>query len=242
MEETAQVPMSASRDDERFRRVRDIVSTGEGGHGRRDLCLAGVEVLGVSGMSLMLRIDGRPTPACASNALAAHLEDLQHTLGEGPGVDAEDTGRPVAEPDLARPRLVRWVAFGPAALEAGAGALFSFPLRLGAVRLGALTLYEPSAGGLSDGQHADALVMAGVMFNAILAMQTGAPAGILGRDLEPLADYGAQVHQASGMVSVQLEVSVGEALVRLRGHAYAAERPLTDVAADVVTRRLRLDE
>jgi hypothetical protein len=241
MDEAAQVPMSASRDDERFRRIRDIVSTADAGHGRRDLCGAGVDVLGVSGVSLMLRVDDRPTPVCASNALAAHLGDLQHTLGEGPGVDAEETGRPVAEPDLARPRLVRWIAFGPAALEAGAGALFSFPLRLGAVRLGALTLYEPSAGSLSDGQHADALVMAGVMFNAILAMQTGAPAGILGRDLEPLADYGAEVHQASGMVSVQLEVSVGEALVRLRAHAYAAERPLTEVAAGVVRRGMRID-
>ncbi len=233
--------MSASRDDARFRRIVDIVTTGAGGSGRRDLCRAGVDVLGVAGMSLMLRLDGMPNPVCASNPLAAHLEDLQHTLGEGPGVDAVETGRPVSEPDLARPRPVRWVAFGPAALTAGAGALFSFPLRLGAVRLGALTLHEPSAGRLADGQHADALVMASVIFDAILGMQTGAPPGTLSPDLAMLADYGAEVHQASGMVSVQLEVSVGEALVRLRAHAYATERPLAKVAADVVARRLQLD-
>jgi hypothetical protein len=234
--------MSPSRDDERFARIRDIVSSGEAGPGGRNLCRAGVEVLGVAGMSLMLRVDELPTPVCASNPLAAHLEDLQHTLGEGPGVDAEESGRPISEPDLAQPRLARWVAFGPAALAAGAGALFSFPLRLGAVRLGALTLYEPSPGGLSDGQHTDALVLAGVMFSAILAMQTGALPGTLSPALETLADYGAQVHQASGMVSVQLGVSVAEALVRLRAHAYVEERPLSEIAADIVARRLQLDE
>jgi hypothetical protein len=234
--------MTAPRDDDRFTRIRDIVATGGAERGGRNLCRAGVEVLGVAGMSLTLRVDELPMPVCASNPLAAHLEDLQHTLGEGPGVDAEKSGRPVAEPHLARPRAVRWIAFGPAALAAGAGALFSFPLRLGAVRLGALTLYEPSAGGLSNGQHADALVMAGVMFNAILAMQTGAPPGTLSPGLERLADYGAEVHQASGMVSVQLGVSVGEALARLRAHAYAEERPLGQVAGDIVARRLQLDE
>ena len=165
------------RDDERFWRIVEIVATGEGGAGGRNLCRAGVEVLGVAGMSLMLRVDGLPTPVCASNPLAARLEDLQHTLGEGPGVDAEEGGRPVTEPDLARPRLGRWVAFGPAALTAGAGALFAFPLRLGAVRLGALTLHELSAGRPVGRQHADALMMAGVMFNAILTMQTGRPGG-----------------------------------------------------------------
>lgn len=234
--------MTAPRDDARFARIRDIVSTGGVEPGGRNLCLAGVEVLGVAGMSLMLRVDGMPTPVCASNPLAGHLEDLQHTLGEGPGVDAEESGRPVMEPDLGRPRLVRWVAFGPAAVAAGAGALFSFPLRLGAMRLGALTLYEPVAGGLSDRQHGDAMVMAGVMFNAILAMQTGVPPGTLGPGLESFADYGARVHQASGMVSVQLGVSVGEALVRLRAHAYVEERLLSEVAADIVARRLLLDE
>ena len=235
--------MSSWRDDERFWRIVEIVSTGEGGGaGGRNLCRAGVEVLGVAGMSLMLRVDGLPTPVCASNPLAARLEDLQHTLGEGPGVDAVDDGRPVMEPDLAQPRLVRWVAFGPAALTAGAGALFSFPLRLGAVRLGALTLHQVRAGGLSDEQHADALMLAGVMFNALLTMQAGAPPETLNPDLDMLAGYGAEVHQASGMVSVQLGVGIGEALVRLRARAFAESRPLADVAADVVARRLRFEE
>jgi hypothetical protein len=64
----------------------------------------------------------------------------------------------------------------------------------------------------------------------------------LGPELEVLVDAGAEVHQASGVVSVQLEVSVGEALVRLRAHAFATGHPLSEVAAAVVAHRLRLDE
>jgi hypothetical protein len=41
------------------------------------------------------------------------------------------------------------------------------------------------------------------------------------------------------MVSVQLSVSVAEALTRLRGRAFAEDRPLADLAADIVDRRLR---
>ncbi|KHD73897.1 ANTAR domain-containing protein, partial [Actinoplanes utahensis] len=52
----------------------------------------------------------------------------------------------------------------------------------------------------------------------------------------------AVVHQATGMVSVQLEAGPEEAFARLRAHAFAAERELEAVAADVVARRLRFDE
>ncbi|MGB0094384.1 MAG: ANTAR domain-containing protein [Solirubrobacteraceae bacterium] len=52
----------------------------------------------------------------------------------------------------------------------------------------------------------------------------------------------AEVHQATGMISVQLGVSMDEAFVRLRAHAFAAGRSLKAVAGDVVARRLRLEE
>jgi hypothetical protein len=52
----------------------------------------------------------------------------------------------------------------------------------------------------------------------------------------------ARVHQATGMISVQLGVSLAEALLRLRAHAYGQDRPVADVAADVVGRRMRFDD
>jgi hypothetical protein len=50
------------------------------------------------------------------------------------------------------------------------------------------------------------------------------------------------VHQATGMISVQLGVSIQEALLRLRAHAYGSERPLGEIAEDVVARRLRFGD
>jgi hypothetical protein len=43
------------------------------------------------------------------------------------------------------------------------------------------------------------------------------------------------------MTAVHLGLSVDEAILRLRAHAFAAGRSLRDVAADVVARRLRLE-
>src|SRR5438270_521228 len=53
------------------------------------------------------------------------------------------------------------------------------------------------------------------------------------------ASYIPQVHQATGMVKVQLGISVEDAFLLLRARAFASERPLREVATDVVERRLR---
>lgn len=206
------------------------------------LCVLATQVVDVAGAGVMLEGTEHRTPLCASDAIAARIEDLCLTLGEGPGVDAHRHGVFVLESDLAQPQRMRWPNFSPLAVTAGVAAIFSFPLRVGAVHLGTLTLYNARPGRLSDDQHDDAMAMATVVLNAVLAHQAGAPPGVLARELESLAGNRAEVHQASGMVSVQLAVSVAEALVRLRARAYADDRPLADVARDIVDRRLRLEE
>ena len=196
----------------------------------------------MSGAGLMLMAgDVQRGSVCSSNHVSAVIEELQYTLGEGPCVDAYRQDRPVLEPDLAEPAVTRWLAFAPAAVTAGARAVFGFPLQVGAIRLGALNLYRDEAGALSDDQHADALVMAGVAARAVLAIQADAPPGVLAAELEQGSDFRFVVHQASGMVAAQLEISVTEALVRLRAYAFANDRLLTEVAREVVARRLRFD-
>ena len=54
-------------------------------------------------------------------------------------------------------------------------------------------------------------------------------------------DGRAVVHQATGMITIQLGTSLADALLRLRAHAYASGRTVSDIAADVVDRRLRFD-
>ena len=228
--------------DERVRRLAIVVQAAGGPDPVGGICRAGAVALGVPGVGLMVMGEGPPSPLAWSDPVSARLEELQQTFGEGPCVDAHRSGGWVSEPELARPLRPRWAAFAPAALDAGAAAVFSLPLRLGGVRLGALTVHRAVSGELSDEQYADALAVAATAVTAILVSQSEAPAGALGPGLEPLVVYSATLHQASGMVSVQLGIRVGEALACLRAYAFSSARPLAEVAVDVVARRLRLDE
>ncbi|MBA3982860.1 MAG: GAF domain-containing protein [Acidimicrobiia bacterium] len=196
----------------------------------------------MSGAGIMLMSGDLPKGSvCTTNGVSEIIEQLQYTLGEGPCVDAVRQHRAVLEPDLARPATPRWVAFTPPAVRAGARAIFGFPLDVGAVRLGALNLYRDRPGPLTDDQHADALVLASVAARAVIGMQADADPGALGAELEVGTNFQFAVHQASGMVSVQLGVSVGQALVRLRANAFADDRLVADVAREVISGRLRFD-
>ena len=167
------------------------------------------------------------------------IEQSQYALGEGPCVDAFRQDWPVLEPDLANPDTSRWPAFSPPAVEAGVRAVFGFPLQVGAARLGALNLCcdrrgaqrRPARRRARDGGHRrpDHPRPAG-----------GGRTGRARTQLEQDADFHYAVNQAAGMVAAQLEVSVAQALVRLRACAFGNDRPLTQVAKDVVERRLRL--
>jgi AmiR/NasT family two-component response regulator len=59
--------------------------------------------------------------------------------------------------------------------------------------------------------------------------------------LDEALDDRFELHQAQGMVMVQLGISLGDALTRIRAHAFANNHSLGNVAADVVSRRIRFD-
>jgi hypothetical protein len=206
------------------------------------LCAVCAEITAVDGAGIMLLADGRPQGSvCTSDAVSTRIEELQYTLGEGPCIDAHRQHTPVGEPDLADTTASRWTVFSPAALAAGARAVFGFPMSVGDTHVGALNLYRNRPGTLSPDQHADALVMADVAARAIITMQSGAEAGTIAARLEATGNFRFVVHQASGMVAAQLDVPVDHALSLLRAHAFAAGRSVTDVARDVVDRHLHLE-
>ena len=228
--------------ERRLRILTRLVGSGAFGLETKKLCEVCAEVTGMSGAGIMLMADDLPSGAvCTTDKVSRLIEELQYTLGEGPCVDAYHQDRPVYEPNLAEPNAPRWTAFAVPAIAAGARAVFGFPLQVGAVRLGALNLYRDQPGPMSTEQHADALVMADVSAAAVLMMQANAPPGKVAVELERGADFRYVVHQASGMVAVQLNVSIAQAMIRLRGYSFGSDRPLTEVAGDVVARRLRFD-
>jgi ANTAR domain len=183
-------------------------------------------------------------PACE------RLSELQLTLGEGPCHDVLAWAAPVLAADLGDAESTRrWPAFTPEARGYGAEAIFAFPLLVGAIRAGVMGLYRRSAGPLADGQLGDLLVLADAATLLLLDAADGgtAPAdgdgdsGWLDGQTPDLALHRAVIDQATGMLTVQLGVPVGEAFARLRAYAYTEDRRLADVASDIVARRLRLD-
>jgi hypothetical protein len=227
---------------DRLHRILAELSAPDGAWPVARLCAAGPRILGVNGAGIMLMSGDIPRGSLGtSDEVSELIEDLQYTLGEGPCVDAYQQDEVVAEPDLAQPVTRRWLAFTPPVLRAGARAVFAFPLRIGTVRLGALDFYRDGPGTLSGEQHADALVVASVAARWVLEAQAGAPRGTVAQELEAGADFHFAVHNAAGMVSVQQGISVTDALIRLRAYAFTHDRSLTEVAQDVVDRKLRLE-
>lgn len=188
-------------------------------------------------------------PLASTDARTEELEELQYTLGQGPAYDAGTSIPPVLASDLAAPAAERtWPIFAPAAVAQGVRAIFAFPVAAGAARVGILSVHRGSAGALSADELADGLVCADAVLELVLDNRNGVRSSdseyagnieFSDQKLVGLSDRRMDVHQASGMVSVQLGVNVTDALARLRAYAYLHDRRLVDVAADVVSRRLR---
>ncbi len=226
---------------ERVTRIlAELQAEGAGGRLPSHRCDIPTDLVGVTGAGVMLMSGDIPQGSlCANNSVSNLIADLQFTLGEGPCIDAYQQDQVVLEPDLAHPARPRWVAFTPPALDAGVRAVFGFPLRVGSARLGALNLYQDRPDSFSDEQHADALVVAQIVAHWIIDTEAAASPEAMERLLESGADFHLVVHNAAGMVSVQLGVSITEALIRLRAAAFAENRQVRDVAADVVSRQKR---
>jgi GAF domain/ANTAR domain len=220
--------------------LADDRQTGEGSGVR--LVNACVDVLDVTGAGIMLMAqDEHRGTLGASNSVIRTIEELQFTLGEGPCVDTCRTGRPVLEPNLARPGTTRWPEFSIRAVEAGVKAIFGFPLLVGALVIGALDVYSDHPGALRPEQVADAVTLAEVVTLAVLELQADAEPDSLAAELGLGIAFRTAVHQAAGMLSVQLDVTIDEALSRLRAQAYLTSTPLVEIAEAVVDGRLRLE-
>jgi GAF domain-containing protein len=231
---------AARGDDHRPPRVGQLLAEyGPDVEAMCDACVRHLPGISGVGVAVMTRLPAQAI-RYASNPVSERVEELQVVLGEGPCVDAFSAGQPVLASDLDQVAWGRrWPAFAPEALAAGARAVFALPLQIGAARVGVMDLHREAPGWLQGVDLADALVFADATTQALL-IEAHARDVQEGQDL--YQSYHAVVHQATGMVKVQLSVGIAEALVRLRAYAYAQERPIEDVAHDVVGRRLRFDE
>lgn len=211
------------------------------------LCEACVLLFDVDAAAISLVFDGANSGTLGSSSGSARVYDeLQFTLGEGPCLDSVTHRRPILVADLADPKDARWPVYGPAMLSHEIRGVFAMPLLVAGEHVGALDLFRAQPGHLASEVFAGAIVaaeLAGIplldLLNADLKAAANDPNSNAWAELRSLSR--AEVSQATGMLVAQLGVEPAEALVRLRAHAYATGRSSTDVARDILDRRLRLE-
>lgn len=228
---------------ERLITIFELMASRERSGGERGLlCAVAAEITVASSAGIALAVQHRSlTRFCASDVLAEELIDLEITLGEGPCRETLDTDDAVTEGNLEFTRIPQWMLYTPSALTVGARGVFGFPIRIGAIRMGVLCLYQKLPGQLSEEQCTDALLMASVIGRGIVALQAGAQPGTLSAELQREATFDFSVHQAAGMLSVQASIDISSALVALRMHAFSLSENLSSVCARVIDRRLQFD-
>jgi hypothetical protein len=231
----------AVQDERRDRLWQRVV----GGAARRDatgwagiVCHVVADQVVVDGSAISVRgADRSEELVAATDDWSRQWEELQYALGEGPGVDAHAEGGPVLVTDLTAES--RWPGFTDVAVGAGLRAVFAFPLQTGAIQLGTLTMYRRRPVALTVDELADAAVLADVALTALLTDIDGDdPANW---SLESTPSHYEDVSVATGMLAVQLQISIEDAFARLQAHAFSHDRPLLEVARDVLRRELRLD-
>jgi hypothetical protein len=237
------LPPFLPMDDERDRWARLLAaSAAERAAQPLRICQLCVDTLGISGAGIaIVTAAGHRGVVCATNDASAQIEQLQLSLGEGPCVDAATTGSPVLIPDLAQSPDVgveRWPAFMEGAATAGVKAVFALPLRVGAIGVGVMDLYRDQPGELGGHELPAALMAADAAALAVLYLNIDGD-DAFSEDEDSRSSYQLQVHQATGMVMAQLDVSIDEAFLALRARAFSDGRPLSDLATDVVARRIR---
>ena len=199
------------------------------------ICRAATASLGLAGASVhLLNRPGGGGVVAASDGAARAVGEAAFTTGEGPSLDAYSQARPVFAPYLLDQGQRLWPGYVGAVRESGIGACFSLPLHVGAVRLGVLDLYAEDPGPLGPDQVSLALTFADLAVERLLDPEPGASAAAVNAGLVEALERRAEIHQAQGMVMVDLEVDLAEALALLRAHAFARDVSLLDVAREIL--------
>jgi GAF domain-containing protein len=211
------------------------------------LCEACVQLFDIDAAAISLIFDGASSGTLgSSSALARTYDELQFTLGEGPCLESVALRTPVLIADLAAPDDPRWPIYGPAMLSHHIRGVLATPVLVAGEHVGALDFFRAQPGNLEGEYFAGALAaaeIAGVpmldLLDADLLAAVNEPSSNAWAELHDLSR--AEVSQATGVLVAQLGVEPAEALVRLRAHAYATDRSSTDVARDILDRRLKLE-
>ena len=210
--------------------------------GPNELCLSCVKVLPIDRAAITIGVESAAwEPLGASDETATRIEAQQSVTGEGPAIDAMAHGGPVLVDDLAG-QFNRWPGFTAALGPDARGAMFAFPLQIGAIAVGVLDFYRAEPVPLAPGDVKAMLAVVDIVTMVLLSRAPPLDIDTSSAELWWVPSPGSsEIHQATGMVVAQLAVPPRIAYLRLRAHAFAHDIPLTEVARNVIERHLRFD-
>ncbi|WP_185899712.1 GAF and ANTAR domain-containing protein [Streptomyces sp. WAC07061] len=208
------------------------------------LCRACVDILDVTGASVSLSgDDDAQTLWWSSDPVAGRLAEAQYTLGDGPCRSALALAAPVLAADLTTGSDARrWPVFAQQAVELGVRAVFSIPLAAAGLAMGTLDLYRDRPGPLSERDRSFAFPAADAITTALLTLEAQAPPGGEAAWLDAAESDHEEVHQATGMIMIMLDLNPQQALARLRAHAFTQGQSVTEAAREVLAGRVGFDD
>jgi hypothetical protein len=206
---------------------------------KTSLCDPFLSVMPVSGVAISFLGSTAQTTICASDDTAAHLDELQFDLGEGPCWEAMVSRRPVIHGDIQSEDHAAWPEFLEAIRDGPIAAMFAFPLTVGSLEIGAVDLYNTSPSGLTPGQIADASALAHLASWQVLRRVLADKGDLDGAGF-PYSRR--EVHQATGMIIAQLDIGAADAVLLLRAHAFSSGRSMREIAHEIVERTLSFAE
>ena len=198
------------------------------------------DLLEVDAAAILLADDLGELEVVASTSEASRLvEFLQVGAQAGPCIESYLTARVISVPDISQSPAA-WILFREGAIELGFAAAYSIPLRLRETTIGALNLLRASVGELRREDIRAAQALADVATIGILHERTLRESAQIRDQLANALNSRIIIEQAKGVIAHTHDTTVDDAFNVLRGYARSNRRGLSEVAADVVARRLTL--
>jgi GAF domain-containing protein len=196
-----------------------------------------VEILRAEAAGVMLADPRGGLRLIASSDERMRLLELFELQGaQGPCLDAFASGRAV-QASVADSR-VRWPVFAPRASGAGFQVMCAVPLRVRADVIGALNLFRGSDEPFTRAEMEIAQAMAEMAAIGLIQERALRERNLLTEQLQAALNSRVVIEQAKGMLAEYLTMTVDDAFKLLRRYARDHNRKLSEIASDVVGRKI----
>ncbi|MCS5522188.1 GAF and ANTAR domain-containing protein [Curtobacterium flaccumfaciens pv. oortii] len=178
----------------------------------------------------------------ATDDVATRVDEIQFDLSEGPCWTALANDAPVLETDVVRRPNAAWPAFHEAVRNEPVGAVFAFPVAFGPFPLGAVDVYVPEPATIEDDTVRQAMTLASAVSRRVLRRALRSIADEDDALLDRSPSSRRVVHQATGVVLAQLDISPEDAYLLLQGHAFARRTTMRRVAEEILDGTVRFEK